>query len=422
MKNKKITNIMLALTITITSFFTTVSNVFAEVPNKIEVTSTAATKGFIGETVNFGTKSLKDGGVAYCLDYHKLTPDVATGTLAGEMDAGMSYLIENGYPKKKFTNDNAKDYYITQTAIWWYLDDTTGSKNLDEDFKTTASDPYNLRPVIKELVENAKKAKEKGYKNPEIATKVLKNTLSMTDDKKYYVSDEIELSLTDIDTYTITLNEAPEGSYIADTTGNKTTTFKNGEKFRVYVPVESVKNKKTDIKIGIKTSTTINKVYKYTPANEEEQRILTAILYPTIINKEAELTLNISSSKVTINKIDAETKKALKGATLVVKDKNGKIVAEFVTDEESYIIYDLSDGEYEVSETKAPEGYVLSEKTYKFTIDDDNREHTITFENYKEIHVPETNSSSTIMYILGTLIMISGITFVIYNAKKNKEN
>jgi len=86
-----------------------------------------------------------------------------------------------------------------------------------------------------------------------------------------------------------------------------------------------------------------------------------------------------------------------------------------------YTIYDLADGEYEVIETKAPEGYIISEKTYKFTIDDKNREHNITFENYKEIRVPDTNSNSTIMYILGTLIMISGITFVIYNAKKNQQ-
>lgn len=421
MKNRKITNIILALTITITSFFTTICNVFAEVPQKIEVSSTAATKGYIGETVNFGTKSLKDGSVAYCLDYHKLTPDVAIGTLVGEMDAGVSYLIENGYPNKSFTNDKSKDYYITQIAIWWYLDETTGSKNLDESFKTTDSDPESLRPIIKELVENAKKAKIKGYKNPEITTKVLANSLTMTDDKKYYISDEIELGLIDIDTYTIVINEGPKGSYIADTTGNKISTFKNGDKFRVYVPVESVQNKKTDIKIGVKTSTTINKVYQYSPENKEEQRILTAILYPTVINKEAELTLNIASSKVTITKIDAETKEILQGATLVVKDKDGKIVAEFVTSEDPYTIYDLADGEYEVIETKAPEGYIISEKTYKFTIDDKNREHNITFENYKEIRVPDTNSNSTIMYILGTLIMISGITFVIYNAKKNQQ-
>ena len=58
----------------------------------------------------------------------------------------------NGYPNKSFTGDRLKDYYITQTALWWYLDDTAGGTNLGNSFKTNGSDPYNLRPYIKDLV------------------------------------------------------------------------------------------------------------------------------------------------------------------------------------------------------------------------------------------------------------------------------
>ena len=43
------------------------------------------------------------------------------------MNAGVAYILENGYPNKHFTGDSNKDYYITQLAVWWYLDDTTGS-------------------------------------------------------------------------------------------------------------------------------------------------------------------------------------------------------------------------------------------------------------------------------------------------------
>lgn len=422
MKNSKITKIGLALLIAITSFFTIVGNAFAEVPNKINVTSTAAVKGYIGEKVNFGTKSLDDGSVAYCLDYNKLTPDHAIGTLAGEMDAGMAYLIENGYPHKTITGDKAKDYYITQVAIWWYLDETTGATNLTNEFKTTDSDPQNLRPTIKKLVDQAKIVKNKGYKNPSLSATIANRKLTISADKKYYISDEVKVSLTDLENYTVSLTSAPEGSYIADTKGNKKTTFQKGETFKVYVKQTDQKTIKSDIKLKISGTTTINKVYKYNPENDVEQRILTAILYPTTIKKEQDLSLTISPSKVIINKIDAETKKALAGAVLVLKDQSGNIIAEFTTSEEAYIIEDLSNGEYELSEKSAPEGYALSEKIYKFTIDDDNRNHTITVENYKEIYVPNTNSNSTIMYILGTIIMVSGISFVIYNAKKKQIN
>ena len=45
-----------------------------------------------------------------------------------------------------------KDYYITQTAIWWYLDSTQGTSNLGNGFKVTDSDPYDMRKLIKNLV------------------------------------------------------------------------------------------------------------------------------------------------------------------------------------------------------------------------------------------------------------------------------
>ena len=71
--------------------------------------------------------------------------------------------MEHGYPKASITGDSSKDYYITQTAVWWYLDDTTGSSNLTRAFKETASDPNNIRKYVKELVAGAKQAKANGY-------------------------------------------------------------------------------------------------------------------------------------------------------------------------------------------------------------------------------------------------------------------
>lgn len=328
MKNNKLTKTVLTLLVSIASFFGITSNVYAEVPNKIDVSSSAAIKRYIGDNVNFGTKTLADGTLAYCLDYHKQTTQNTTATLVGEMDAGMAYLIESG---KNITGDKEKDYFITQTAIWWYLDDTTGSKNLDEAFKTTDSDPENLRPYIKKLVENAKIAKNKGYKNPQISTTITNNYLTISEDKKYYISEEIKVDLTDADNYTVSLINAPAGSYIIDQAETQKTSFNKGESFKVYVPATITEEEKKNIKISVETNTTYNKVYEYAPPTTEEQNLVPAILYPTTVNKTTDLTLS-------------------------VKD-------------------------------------------------------------YPKIEVPNTNSNSTIMYILGTLIMISGIGFVVYNAK-----
>ena len=56
-------------------------------------------------------------------------------------------------------------------------------------------------------------------------------------------------------------------------------------------------------------------------------------------------------------KVDKATGKPLAGATLVVKDNEGKVIEEFVTTEEPHTITGLKDGEYTVEEIAAPEGY-----------------------------------------------------------------
>ena len=69
------------------------------------------------------------------------------------VDGGIVHILKNGYPYKSITGDKDKDFYITQTAVWWYLDNTTGSSNLGEQFKVSGSDAYNLRKYVKALVE-----------------------------------------------------------------------------------------------------------------------------------------------------------------------------------------------------------------------------------------------------------------------------
>ena len=59
---------------------------------------------------------------------HTNTAQNTTATLVKNssiIDNGLIYILRNGYPEKSITGDNDKDYYITQTAVWWYLDEVT---------------------------------------------------------------------------------------------------------------------------------------------------------------------------------------------------------------------------------------------------------------------------------------------------------
>ena len=85
---------------------------------------------------------------------------------------------------------------------------------------------------------------------------------------------------------------------------------------------------------------------------------------------------------IEISKQDITTKKELPGATLQVKDKNNKVIDTWVSTNESHIIKYIEAGTYTLTETVAPNGYILSKETIKFTVDKDGK---LTDESGKSI-------------------------------------
>ncbi len=101
------------------------------------------------------------------------------------------------------------------------------------------------------------------------------------------------------------------------------------------------------------------------------------------INTSLELKLNIVT-EVQISKIDATTNKELPGAHLVVKDANGKVIDEWISTEEVHVIKGLNLGKYTLTETIAPEGYVLSTETITFEVKNDGTVTKVVMKNYLE--------------------------------------
>ena len=72
---------------------------------------------------------------------------------------------------------------------------------------------------------------------------------------------------------------------------------------------------------------------------------------------------------LTINKVDAETGKALAGVTYRLFDANGKKVADMTTDADGKAVFkDLPQGKYSYQEISAPSGYVVDNTKYQITI------------------------------------------------------
>lgn len=86
-----------------------------------------------------------------------------------------------------------------------------------------------------------------------------------------------------------------------------------------------------------------------------------------------------------IVKKDQATGEILKGATLVLKDSTGKVIDTWVSDNSVHYVKNLKAGEYSITETSAPSGYVLNKTPIYFTVTDaDINNKTITVYNSKE--------------------------------------
>ena len=123
-------------------------------------------------------------------------------------------------------------------------------------------------------------------------------------------------------------------------------------------------------------------------------------------------------NKVAISKQDMSTKQELPGATLVIKDANGKEIDRWVSTNEVHYV-ELEKGTYTLTEVIAPKGYVLSTETITFTVDENgNVDKPVIMYNTKAVEVPITDANvPMIVYLIGALGMIFGFTKVLKNAK-----
>ena len=397
------------------SFFSgLVLNVEAtSVPKSFTATSEKYLDGYIAG-YHFGKKKNSAGGYVYCNNIHKGTPHGEKMTLIGEAPAGIAYILSNGYPSKSITGNSDYDYYITQAAVWWYLDDTTGSNNLSKSFKTTGSDPHGLRKYVKSLVAAAKKVKS--YSTASLKVNNASSAMTLSSDKNYYVSNSIGVTVKSVSgKYSVSLSGAPSGTRIVNaSTLSDASSFATNEKFKVMVPVSSAKNLKTTITVNVKATGKVDKAYEYKSSDSSVQNVYGKALYPTTSKLSAKTTLNLATSKVSITKIDSKTKKGLAGATFVLYDNSGKQITTWTSTTGAHIIQNLPNGTYKLKETKAPAGYKISKELTTFTISDTKRNIAIKVENtlYSKVSIIKIDSK--------TKVALAGAEFVLYDNSGKK--
>ena len=212
----------------------------------------------------------------------------------------------------------------------------------------------------------------------------ISDNVSMTLDGDYYVSDTIKVSGSNVTSYYLNIDNAPSGTTIVTNGVSKIYSDKmllnTKNDFRVKVPVSSVsKSLSMKLTVSAKGSSGYT-AYEYQPVDTSMQNV--AIAIPDVKDLSATTTLNVeSTSKVSITKVDSNTKKAVAGAKLTLKDSQGKEIATWVSTTNAHIIKNLPNGSYTVEEIEAPKGYLINKNITKFTITDTNKNIEVLFEN-----------------------------------------
>ena len=390
MKKSKIMTMILAL-IGILSF-SVLDVMAATVPSSVKVKSKSDLYYYTERNgtdyisgYNFYRKELTDGTYVYCVsNINTSVPAGKTLSLKGEItDKGLSYILQNGYPYKSFTGNAKKDYYITQSAVWAYFDETRGTRNWGST-KFTASDT-GMKGYVYQLVTAAKSANTSEVATPSISLIVVDKKMNLSSDGKYYVSSAIRVATdTTSKEASVTLSGAPSGTVVKSSSGEARTTFKNGEDFYIYVPASSI-TESGSLKVKVTSKSTVVKSYEYSSGKSGLQNIGLVVEQDTSVSASVTLNYDVVKTKLKVSKQDITSKQELPGATLVIKDKSGKVVATWVSTNEPKYIEGLAAGDYTLTETIAPSGYVLATETISFTLKADGSVKTVVMYNSKEV-------------------------------------
>jgi len=350
------------------------------------------------------------GGAVFLNDEYVLdeTSDYAN-KLTGELeDDGLRYIATNGFwgndnvSSGATTADENVEYAITQLAIWLYYYDISGDEDkydmhvairristLAREVRNNKYDSSNETFVkiyegANELCEGAKKArlaqvacKNDASKCPvaikdSLSVSVNNKTLKLTDDGKYFESDLVTVSLSNISKVKVSVTN--KDFSVVNANNSVVSTVKNGDKVKVRIASDKVSDSvSVTLKFNGSHSDRVpyqyyGGTYKYNGETLAKQRLLfTAGFNTTPISTEVTFGYDLIKKDIEFSKIDVTTGKELPGATLEVRDSNGKLIESWVSTNKTHYIK-LAPGKYTLTETIAPKGYDLSTETIEFEV------------------------------------------------------
>lgn len=358
----------------------------------------------------YGTDDNGNKYTVYCLEKSKdFAPNQTVTKVDTPLDDGYTYIIKNGYPNKNLTENNKNDNYLTQIAVWLYQDRSAGVSDTTNGVLTanqkSSIKKSNYYSVINNLVTEAMNAKNTtNITNPTFS--VSSGTLSTDSDNTYLISNVMRItSNTDeFINYKVVASSSDilaSDIEILDENNNVITTnsaIAKDKGFKIRVPLAKIK-KASVINIDIINNYKDYKTYGYEPPEgmkDTMQKSFVSLLAAKVTSKQISTSLNMPVGSITINKIDSTTNNNLAGANFTIKRlATNEIVDSFTTTTTAHVTSNLLPGNYEITETAAPSGYYITDKTTNITITSNDLNKTKTITNSQaEVSIRKIDSVS----------------------------
>lgn len=360
------------------------------------------------------------GHIAYCMDYARKNPPNGTGLqyLKNVKSNKVVAVLMNGYPNRSAAqlglNNDEEAYLATQMAVWAAIngtDETKGASfNLD---KLQPNVRYNAS--YEKLFNNSVKVTRELLKteyNPgtfKVDSSSAKVDYEYDDDKisigPYKFIKTGYSSLGEID---VTISGQPEGTYIMDSYGNKKNKFYTNESLYLIV------NKfATPTNISIKASSKANQYVGVVYGRDGWQNFVFLDTEQVDVSGTATATWEESKGNIKIVKSDQDAK-LIQGAEFALLDSSGKQIKVEKTDANGTINFTKLDvGNYTLTETSVPDGYIIQQTTYPVTVKR-NQTSTVNAVNTKVKGVLQITKLET-----KAKLPIAGAVFEVYDKDGN---
>ena len=371
---------------------------------------------------------------------------------------GIVYILDNNNfdtssgscKASRSCTDAQLNEYLTQIAIWWYIDKVNGcddNKNYsakgveaniteDEDGKTKydSNGKYklynNLSALDKKDIKASKYASKisslvngaLAYEGDTVAANIslpTKDNITYTVDGNNIVTNAITpaSTATSFSSYTVTVSN-PQVK-VLNTSLVEQTTFGKGEAFVISMPSSIAKDNQIAVDVTVEGTFSKKDAFFYKPSDTSLQTTVLGVVNNSKQKASLGLNYEIELGQGKFRKVDAETLKYVENATLSIMDSKGTTVSTFETTDKETVIT-LPVGNYTVTETKVPDGYSAEKTTYEFEIKKDETTE-IVLKNTKLIDVPNTKLNMTYIYGIGISVVVVGIIFIVIANKSSND-